>query len=111
MIAPSSDAVIIVATESASVTGRISPRSIPLATTRRVSPYQPSIALRARARKAMDGWYGLTRRVVAKGIERGEIRPVTDADSVATMMTASLEGAIMMSKLYGDSTYIRRAVE
>jgi TetR/AcrR family transcriptional repressor of nem operon len=67
--------------------------------------------LRERARKAMDAWYGLTRRVVAKGIERQEIRPETDPDSVATMMISSLEGAIMMSKLYGDSMYIRRAVE
>jgi TetR/AcrR family transcriptional repressor of nem operon len=67
--------------------------------------------LRERARKAMDAWYGLTRRVVAKGIERMEIRQEADADAVATMMIASLEGAIMMSKLYGDSAYIRRAVE
>ena len=65
--------------------------------------------LRDRARKAMNDWYGLTQRVVAKGIERGEIRPEADADSVATMMIASLEGAIMMSKLYGDSVYIQRA--
>jgi AcrR family transcriptional regulator len=68
-------------------------------------------ALRARARKAMDDWFGLTRRVVLKGIERHEIRPEVDADSVATTMIATLEGAIMMSKLYDESAYIRRAVE
>lgn len=67
--------------------------------------------LRDRARKAMDAWYGLTRRVVMKGIERGEIRPEADPDSVATMMIASLEGAIMMSKLYDDPMHIRRSVE
>lgn len=68
-------------------------------------------ALRDRARKAMDSWYALTRRVVAKGVERGEIRPGTDPELVATVMIASLEGAIMLSKLYGDSAYIRRAVD
>ena len=68
-------------------------------------------ALRERARKAMDSWYGLTQRVVAKGIERKQIREQADADTVATIMIAALEGAIMMSKLYGDPTYIRRATD
>lgn len=68
-------------------------------------------ALRERARRAMDSWYQLTFRVVAKGTERGEIRPATDPHAVATVMISALEGAIMLSRLYGDPIYIRRTVE
>lgn len=68
-------------------------------------------ALRERARRAMDSWYQLTSRVVAKGVERGEIRAATDPDEVATVMIAALEGAIMLSRLYADPRYIRRAVD
>jgi AcrR family transcriptional regulator len=67
-------------------------------------------ALRARARATMDDWYSLVHRVVAKGVERGELRPESDPDMVATMLISTLEGAIMMSKLYGDSAHMHRAV-
>jgi AcrR family transcriptional regulator len=66
--------------------------------------------LRARARATMDDWYGLVRRIVARGVERGELRADADPDAVATLLIATLEGAIMMSKLYSDSAYIHRAV-
>ena len=66
--------------------------------------------LRARARATMDEWRDLIRRIVERGIERGELRPGNDPEIVATMLIATLEGAIMMSQLYDDSTYIRRAV-
>lgn len=65
-------------------------------------------ALRARACAAMDEWLGLVRRVVARGVERGELRPDADPEAVATHLTATLEGAIMISRLYGDQTYLRR---
>jgi AcrR family transcriptional regulator len=66
--------------------------------------------LRARARATMDDWYGLVQRIAARGVERGELRAATDPDAVATLLIATLEGAIMMSKLYGDGAYIQRAV-
>jgi TetR/AcrR family transcriptional repressor of nem operon len=68
-------------------------------------------ALRERAREAMDSWRSTIHRIVAKGIARQEIRPEVVADALATILIASLEGAIMMSKLYGDSVHMRRAVE
>lgn len=68
-------------------------------------------ALRERAREAMDSWRSTIHRIVAKGIARQEIRPEVDADALATILIASLEGAIMMSKLYGDSVHMRRAVD
>jgi TetR/AcrR family transcriptional regulator, transcriptional repressor for nem operon len=66
-------------------------------------------ALRARARSAMDSWTGFIQRTLSRGIERGEVRPNIDIAEVATLMIATLEGAIMMSKLYGDPVYIHRA--
>lgn len=68
-------------------------------------------ALRDRARQAMDELRRTVRHIVSKGIERGEIRPGVDADAWASVMIATLEGAVMLSKLYQDSVHMRRAVE
>ncbi len=68
-------------------------------------------ALRDRARNAMDNWRATIHRIVQKGIARQEIRPEVDADALATLLIATLEGAIMLSKLYGDAVYMRRAVD
>ncbi|HLG75750.1 MAG TPA: TetR/AcrR family transcriptional regulator [Ktedonobacteraceae bacterium] len=66
--------------------------------------------LRDRARAAMDEWRGTIRRIVTKGIERHEIRPEADAETVASVMISVLEGAVMLSKLYSDTVHIHRAV-
>lgn len=68
-------------------------------------------ALRERARRAMTGWHTLIGHTVTAGIERGELRPDTDPDTVATVLTATLEGAIMLSKLYDDPAYIQCAAD
>ena len=65
--------------------------------------------LRDRARVAMDDWRGTIHRIVNRGIERGEVRPSTDADEVASLLIATLEGALMLSNLYKDSIHMRRA--
>lgn len=67
-------------------------------------------ALRERTQQAMNSWLHLIRRIIETGIEKGEIRSDVNADEFATIITATLEGAIMMSKLYGDSIYMQRAV-
>jgi len=66
--------------------------------------------LRERARGAMDEWQETIRRIVTKGIEHHEIRPEVDGEAVATIMISTLEGAVMLSKLYDDSTHMQRAV-
>ena len=65
--------------------------------------------LRERARAAMNNWFSTIRRIIQKGIERQEIRPDVDADEVATLFVATLEGAIMLSNLYKDAVHMRRA--
>ncbi len=67
--------------------------------------------LRERARAAMNNWFSTIRRVIQKGIERQEIRPDVDADEVATLFIATLEGAIMLSNLYKDAVHMRRAAQ
>lgn len=66
-------------------------------------------ALRERAQQAMDDWRYLIRRIIQKGIKAGELLPSTDADAVATITIATLEGALMLAKLYGDRTHLDRA--
>lgn len=67
-------------------------------------------ALRERAQQAMNSWRDMICRIILKGIEKGEIRPTVDADEVATIIISTLEGAVMMSKLYGDSIHLQRVV-
>ncbi|MEH2160803.1 MAG: TetR/AcrR family transcriptional regulator [Nostoc sp.] len=67
-------------------------------------------ALRERAQQAMNSWLHLIRRIIETGIDKGEIRPEVSADEIATIIIATLEGAIMMSKLYGDSIHMDRVI-
>ncbi len=67
-------------------------------------------ALRERVQIAMDGWRALICQIINKGIAKGEVRENVEADVVATIMISTLEGAVMMSKLYGDAIHVKRAV-
>lgn len=67
--------------------------------------------LRDRARTAMDGLRGLIRRTAQGGAGRGEVRRGVDADELASVMIATLEGGVMLSRLYDDPAHVRRAVD
>ena len=66
-------------------------------------------ALRDRARRAMDGLRDLVLRTIDRGVESGQIRPGTDRDDLATVIVATMEGAVALSKLYDDPSHVRRA--
>lgn len=68
-------------------------------------------ALRARARTAMDRLRAMVRRTVEEGVARGELHPGTDPDAVATVLISTMEGAVVMSRLYGDRVHVDRAAE
>jgi TetR/AcrR family transcriptional regulator, transcriptional repressor for nem operon len=68
-------------------------------------------ALRERARVAIDAWRASLQHIVNRGIERQELRQTADADAFATLFISTLEGAVMLSKLYGDLRYIHDAIE
>lgn len=56
--------------------------------------------LRKRVIQALDNWRGSMAGTIKKGIKRGEIKPTIDAEEFATIFIATLEGGIMMSKVY-----------
>jgi TetR/AcrR family transcriptional regulator, transcriptional repressor for nem operon len=68
-------------------------------------------ALRERSQLAMDAWRDLIRRIVDKGIMRGEFQATVDADTVATILIATIEGSVMLSKLYGDAFHMERGLK
>jgi AcrR family transcriptional regulator len=67
--------------------------------------------LRERTQGGMAQWHGMIARLVRRGIASGEIRDGVDPQKTATVMIAILEGAVMLTKLYGDLTYMQRVIE
>ncbi|MBV9452838.1 MAG: TetR/AcrR family transcriptional regulator [Rubrobacter sp.] len=67
-------------------------------------------ALREKVQQAMNRWQDLIVRTVCEGIAIGELDPGTDPEALETVLISTIEGAVMMSKLYGDATYVHRAV-
>jgi AcrR family transcriptional regulator len=65
--------------------------------------------LRERTQQAMYRWRNLIHQVVNQGIETREIRASVNPDEVATVLIATLEGALMMTRLYGDRIHLQRA--
>ncbi len=65
-------------------------------------------ALRDRTQQAMTHWRMMICKVIRGGIQRQELSADTDPETVATILTASLEGALMMSQLYGDRIHLER---
>jgi AcrR family transcriptional regulator len=67
-------------------------------------------ALREKVQQAMDRWQDLIVRTVREGIANGELDPDTDPEALATVVISTIEGAVMMSKLYGNTDHVHRAV-
>ena len=67
--------------------------------------------LRDHARAAMSDWRFFITRTIEKGVERGEIRADVETETAATILMATLEGALMLTKLYADTRYTHRAAD
>jgi TetR/AcrR family transcriptional regulator, transcriptional repressor for nem operon len=65
--------------------------------------------LQQHARAAMDYWRSLLTDIVARGIAQGEFKLSTNGEEVATILISTIEGAIMLSKLYNSPDFIRVA--
>ncbi len=68
-------------------------------------------ALRRRVRQAMTRLRELIQGIVARGIAAGEVRAGVDGDTLATLLIATMEGAVMLSKLYRDPAHMTRAAD
>jgi TetR/AcrR family transcriptional regulator, transcriptional repressor for nem operon len=66
-------------------------------------------ALRQCAQQAMDQWQQVLIKILRWGIEHGEVQSSIDPAISASMIIALIEGAVMMSQLYGDRIYLERA--
>ena len=64
--------------------------------------------LRARVAKALRSWLTRLHSIVKQAIQRGETRRGVDPKAVATLIVASLEGALMMSRLERDNDPLRQ---
>jgi TetR/AcrR family transcriptional regulator, transcriptional repressor for nem operon len=66
--------------------------------------------LRIHVQKAVNGVRALIGSIVELGIRQGEIVASTDIEQVSTIIFVTIEGAIMMSKLYSNDVYLDRAI-
>ncbi|NET47920.1 MAG: TetR/AcrR family transcriptional regulator [Merismopedia sp. SIO2A8] len=67
-------------------------------------------ALRERTQQAMGHWHQMIRLIVRRGLKRKEIHTSVEPEAVATVMIATLEGSLMMTKLYGDLQYVKHGI-
>lgn len=65
--------------------------------------------LRQQARKAMDDWHRMLRKMIALGIKHQQIAQSTDPQAAATVIISTLEGGLMMTQLYGESDHLNHA--
>jgi len=64
--------------------------------------------LRARVVKALKSWVDHLQTIVEQAIAQGEILPDADPRAVATIIVASLEGALMLSRMERNDAALRR---
>ncbi len=66
--------------------------------------------MRIHVQNAVNGIRALIGSIVELGIRQGEIVAGTDIEQVSTIIFVTIEGAIMMSKLYSNDVYLDRAI-
>jgi TetR/AcrR family transcriptional regulator, transcriptional repressor for nem operon len=66
--------------------------------------------MRLHVQNAINGIRALIGSIIELGIRQGEIVANTDIEQVSTIIFVTIEGAIMMSKLYGNDIYLDRAI-
>jgi TetR/AcrR family transcriptional repressor of nem operon len=66
--------------------------------------------LKERAQIAMVGWLRLIGSITKEGIRNGELSPEANPRQIASVVVATLEGALMMSKLCDDPQHMERSL-
>src|SRR4051812_32448754 len=67
--------------------------------------------LRNRARESMTLWHRLIGRIVKDGKADGTLRDDIDPYALASMITASLEGGLMLARLYDEPAHMDHVVD
>jgi AcrR family transcriptional regulator len=73
------------------------------------APGSSFVDLRKRTRAGMRRLIRYAQDILEQGIESGELSSGLDAATEASMIVATMEGALMLSKLYDDRRYVRAA--
>jgi TetR/AcrR family transcriptional regulator, transcriptional repressor for nem operon len=63
--------------------------------------------LRHHTQLAMDRWRDMVRRILVYGGRRGELVADLEVETVVTVFIATIEGAVMLAKLYGETNYLQ----
>jgi TetR/AcrR family transcriptional repressor of nem operon len=66
-----------------------------------------SPTLRARARLALDRWRSVIVAAVDRAVKQGDLHPA-DAEALSSMTIASIEGGVMLARVYRDGAHIER---
>jgi AcrR family transcriptional regulator len=67
--------------------------------------------LHARARDRMTMLLELIAGQARRGIERGQLRADVDPDALASFVTSSVEGALLLHQLHGDVSHVDRVTD
>ncbi|GGI12661.1 TetR/AcrR family transcriptional regulator [Gottfriedia solisilvae] len=59
---------------------------------------------------AMNDLYSMILRIFRDGIKKVEIIPTIDSETFTTIFISTIEGSLMMTKLYDDTIYINRSI-
>jgi len=62
-----------------------------------------------RSQDAFELWHKLIRVTLKKGIKRGELQGNIDPDAFASLLISTVEGGLMLSRLYQDEVHMQRA--
>ena len=68
----------------------------------------PNPVLRAHVTKALRSWLSRLQTIVDQAQARGETQPGVDPKAVATLIVASLEGALTMSRIQRSDEALQR---
>jgi AcrR family transcriptional regulator len=68
-------------------------------------------ALRAEARRVLDGLKQFLCSILREGEKLGQLRAGLNREATADVLIAQLEGAVMLSKLYGTQVPMRHTVQ
>ncbi|MEX2416307.1 MAG: TetR/AcrR family transcriptional regulator, partial [Paenibacillaceae bacterium] len=58
----------------------------------------------------VNSWQQLITETVNNGIKSGQIQPTVDPDALFSVIISTMEGSVMLSKLYNDPKYINYSV-
>lgn len=65
--------------------------------------------LKEKARKAMDNWISIIKRILDYGIAQDEFKRDIQIDYIPSYLISTIEGAVMISRLYNDDNHIKYA--